>query len=82
MTHSPSQSKWNCKYHAVFAPKDQWQVFYGKKRYEIGQILRELCQWKGVALLEAEACPLCTSAIGNSPQDEYIEFRGVSQRKK
>ena len=55
-THSLSHSKWNCKYHVVFAPKYRRQVFYGQKRYEIGQILRELCQWKGVTLLE-EACP-------------------------
>ncbi len=41
----------------VFAPKYRRKVFYGQKRYEIGKILRELCRWKGVNLLEAEACP-------------------------
>jgi putative transposase len=41
----------------VFAPKYRRKVFFGQKRYEIGQILRELCRWKGVNLLEAEACP-------------------------
>ena len=55
--HSLSHTKWNCKYHIVFAPKYRRKVFYGQKRYEIGQILRELCRWKGVNLLEAEACP-------------------------
>ena len=38
-------------------PKYRRKVFYGQKRYEIGQILRELCRWKQVNLLEAEACP-------------------------
>jgi putative transposase len=55
--HSLSHSKWNCKYHIVFAPKYRRKVFYGSKRLEIGQILRQLCNWYGVTLLEAEACP-------------------------
>jgi putative transposase len=55
--HSLSHSKWNCKYHIVFAPKYRRRVFYGEKRNAIGKILRELCEWKGVNILEAEACP-------------------------
>ena len=55
--NSLAHTKWNCKYHIVFAPKYRRKVFYGQRRYDIGQILRELCRWKGVNLLEAEACP-------------------------
>ena len=55
--HSLAHTKWDCKYHVVFAPKYRRKVFYGQKRYEIGQILRELCKWKGVTVLSAEACP-------------------------
>ena len=55
--HSLSHSKWNCKYHIVFAPKYRRKVFYETKRLEIGQILRQLCNWYGANLLEAEACP-------------------------
>lgn len=55
--NSLSHSKWNCKYHIVFAPKYRRKVFYGEKRTAIGKILRELCKWKGVNILEAEACP-------------------------
>ncbi len=55
-THSLSHSKWNCKYHVVFAPKYRRKVFYGEKRLEIGAILRELCRWKGVNIIEAEVC--------------------------
>ena len=55
--HSLSHSKWNCKYHIVFAPKYRRKVFYGTKRLEIGPMLRQLCNWYGVNLLEAEACP-------------------------
>lgn len=55
--NSLSHSKWNCKYHIVFAPKYRRRVFYAQKKEAIGQILRQLCEWKGVNILEAEACP-------------------------
>ena len=54
---SLSHSKWNCKYHIVFAPKYRRQVIYGKLKREIGKILRNLCEQKGVEIIEAEACP-------------------------
>ena len=56
-THSLSHTKWNCKYHVVFAPKYRRKEFYGDKRLEIGQILRQLCNWKGVNIINAEVCP-------------------------
>ncbi len=43
--------------NVVFAPKYRRKVFYEEKRLEIGAILRELCRWKGITLIEAEACP-------------------------
>ena len=56
-THTLSHTTWNCKYHVVFAPKYRRKVFYGEKRLEIGVVLRTLCKWKGVNILEAEVCP-------------------------
>ena len=55
--NSLAHSKWNCKYHIVFAPKYRRMVFYGQKKHEVGKILRKLCEWKGVEVLNAEACP-------------------------
>ena len=55
--HSFHISKWNCKYHIVFAPKYRRQVIYGKIRVDIGVILRKLCEQKGVNIIEAETCP-------------------------
>ena len=52
-----AHTSWRCKYHIVFAPKYRRKVFFGQKRFEIGGIIRELCRWKGVELLSAEACP-------------------------
>ena len=56
-SESLAHTKWNCKYHIVFAPKYRRQVIYGRLRTEIGKILRELCKRKEIEILEAEACP-------------------------
>lgn len=56
-TNSLAHSKWNCKYHIVFAPKYRRQVIYTKIKADIGQILRKLCKIKKVEILEANACP-------------------------
>ena len=55
--NSLSHTKWNCKYHIVFAPKYRRKVFYEEKRVAVGKILRQLCEWKGVEIHEAEICP-------------------------
>ena len=55
--NSLSHSKWNCKYHIVFAPKYRRKVFYGENRIEIVQMIRELCRWKDVHIISGEACP-------------------------
>ena len=54
--HSLSHTKWRCKYHVVFAPKYRRKVFYDERRVAIGAILRQLCEWKGVNIVEAEVC--------------------------
>ena len=54
---SIAHTAWNCKYHIVFAPKYRRQIIYGKIKADIGQIIRKLCEWKGVEIIEAEACP-------------------------
>ena len=55
-TNSLAHTKWNCKYHIVFAPKYRRQVIYGKIKSDIGIMLRKLCEYKGVEIIEAEAC--------------------------
>ena len=54
--NSLAHTKWNCKYHVVFAPKYRRQIIYGKIKVDIGRILRKLCEQKGVEILEATAC--------------------------
>ena len=55
--NSLAHTKWTCKYHIVFAPKYRRKVFFGEKREAIGKILRQLCEWKGIEIHEAEICP-------------------------
>ncbi len=55
-TDSLAHTKWNCKYHLVFAPKYRRQVIYGQIKKDIGIMLRKLCEYKGVEIIEAEAC--------------------------
>jgi|SRR5690554_961695 REP element-mobilizing transposase RayT len=54
--NSLSHTKWECKYHIVFAPKFRRQVIYGKIKKDVANILSTLCKRKGVEIIEAECC--------------------------
>ena len=54
---SLAHSKWRCKYHIVFALKYRRQAIFGKIKADIGMILRKLCEYKGVEIIKANACP-------------------------
>lgn len=56
MDKSLAHTKWNCKYHVVRIPKYRRKAIYGKYRKEIGQIIRQLCEYKGIEIIEASAC--------------------------
>ena len=55
--NSLAHTRYNCKYHIVFAPKYRRKEIYGKMREDIGKILRLLCERKGITIIEAECCP-------------------------
>ena len=55
--NSLSHTKWNCKYHIVFAPKFRRKIVYGQLKQDIANILSALCKRKGVKIIEAEICP-------------------------
>ena len=55
--NSLAHSKWNCKYHVVFAPKYRRMIIYNQIKVDIGKILRKLCDQKGIEIIEAELCP-------------------------
>lgn len=57
IVNSLVHTKWNCKYHIVFAPKYRRKIFYEEKRLAIRDILRTICGWKGVEIIKGEVCP-------------------------
>ena len=81
--NSLSHTKWNCKYHIVFAPKYRRKVFYQEKRLEIGRILRQLCEWKGGEDYRSRGMSRPYSSIcRNTTEDCNIEIYGIPKRKK
>ncbi len=50
--NSLAHTKWLCKYHIVFTPKYRRKIIYNQYRQSVGQILRSLCGYKGVELIE------------------------------
>ena len=75
--------KWNCKNHIEIAPKYGRKVFYEEKGREAGKILRQLCEWKGVKIIEAEVCPDPGTYAGrNTAQNGSVElFMGYRKGK-
>ena len=75
---SLAHTKWNCKYHVVFAPKYRRKVFYNEKKEAIREIIRTLCQWKGVEIIEGEV-----SFTSEYPaQNERFGIHGILKRKE
>jgi len=54
---SQAHVRWDCKYHVVIVPKYRQKVFFGKRRKQIGAILRDLCRQKSIVLVEGNAQP-------------------------
>ena len=63
-TNSLAHTKWECKYHIVFAPKYRRQIIYGKIKADIGQMLRKLCEYKGLVIDIATVAEGVESADG------------------
>ena len=57
MAQSLAHTKWLCKYHIVFTPKYRRKIIYYELRRDIQQIIRDLCKWKGVEILEGNMMP-------------------------
>lgn len=55
-TDSLAHTKWECKYHIVFAQKYRRKIIYKQIRKDIGKILKDLCKRKGIEIIAAEAC--------------------------
>ena len=81
-TNSLAHTQWECKYHIVFAPKYRRQIIYGKIKQDIGQMLRKLCEYKGVEIIEAEACEdHIHMLVSISPKYSVSQIMGYLQGK-
>lgn len=79
---SLAHTRWNCKYHIVFAQKYRRQEFYREKRRATGSILRKLCEWKSVRILEAECCADHIHMLVESPSKMSVSgFMGYLKGK-
>ena len=70
--NSLAHTKWECKYHIVFAPKYRRQIIYKKLKADIGKILRELCERKGIEIIAAECCPDHIHMLVRIPPKESV----------
>ena len=57
MANSLAHTKWVCKYHIVFTPKYRGKTIYNQLRKDIQQIIRDLCKWKGIEIIEGHMMP-------------------------
>ena len=75
-------TKRNCKYHIVFAPKYRRQIIYGQIKADIGVIIRKLCEYKGIEIIEAEACPDHIHMLASIPPEYSVsQFMGYLKGK-
>ena len=56
MKNTLSHTVWECKYHVVWVPKRRRRIIYGRLRREIVRILKRLCEYKGIEIVEGKAC--------------------------
>ena len=79
---SLSHTKWLCKYHIVFTPKYRRKAIYGQYRESIGQIIRQLCNYKGVEIIEGHLMPdHIHLLVSIQPKYSVSQFMGYSKGK-
>lgn len=79
---SLAHTKWECKYHVVFAPKYRRKIAYGELKQDIASILSMLCKRKGVEIIEAEICPDHVHMLVRIPPSISVsEFMGYLKGK-
>ena len=81
-SHSLSHTKWECQYHIVFIPKYRRKILYGKVRADVREIIRTLCKYKKVEIIEGAVCKdhvhLCLSI---PPKMSVSDFMGYLKGK-
>ena len=79
---SIQHTRWNCTYHIVFIPKYRRKIMYGSNKKDLVEIIKKLCEMKGVALIEGKVCGSYPYVCGNSSEAERIGIHVLSEGKK
>ena len=80
--YSLSHTKWMCKYRIVFTPKYRRKIIYNQIRRDIGEILRRLCEYKGVEIIEGHLMPDHVHIpVGIPPKISVSSFMGYLKGK-
>ena len=76
--NSLSHTRWSCQYHIVFIPKYRKKVMYGKVREDVREILRTLCNYKKVEIIEDAVCSdyvhICVSIPPKLSVSEFVGY--------
>ena len=76
-----AHTKWMCKYHIVFTPKYRRKIIYNQYRKDLGKILKELCRYKGVEILEGHLMPARTYLGEHTTENSNIQLYGYLKGK-
>ena len=83
MANSLAHTKWVCKYHIVFTPKYRRKIIYHELRKDIQQIIKDLCKWKGVEIIEGHMMPDHVHLLSKyTTEIQWITVHGISQREE
>jgi putative transposase len=79
---SLSHTKWKCQYHIVFIPKYRRKVLYGKIKTDVREILKKLCKYRNVEIIEGAVCAVHVHlCISIPPKLSVAEFMGYLKGK-
>ena len=82
MANSLAHTKWVCKYHIVFTPKYRRKIIYNQLRADIRDIIKDLCKWKGVEIIEGHMTPDHVHLLVSVPPKYSIsQFMGYLKGK-
>ena len=82
MANSLAHTKWVCKYHIVFTPKYRRKIIYYELRADIQKIIKDLCKWKGVEIIEGHTMPDHIHLLAEIPPKMSVsQFMGYLKGK-
>jgi len=75
---SLSHTRWKCQYHIVFIPKYRRKVMYGNVKADVREVLKKLCEFKKVEIVEGAVCAdhvhLCVSIPPKLSVSEFVGY--------